>query len=611
MSKFTALALVCSAGMTASVLAQAITGPSTLQSPYMLPATGATGVKFVSIISNGNGLTTTAGTPDETYALLQRDASGNWNPQTNSPYRLVGIPDGMGAYRSEQDIAEGTFTLLVNHEIGNTVGPVQAYGLRGSHVSRWRINADPTNLLVTGGASASDTLKLWNSTTNTFTTYNSSNLLTTSNLVLGRHCSGDLALPSAYRFGNLGTDARLFMNGEEIGADGRAAVYVLSGPEAGTTYQLPALGRWSWENSVASPYPQAKTIVVGPDDATPGEVLFYIGTKTDTGNDIERAGLTNGRVWGMVINGTTTNTAGQKVESSANALGNGTLVESATFTMYQYSDLTNKTGAQLQAETNANGVMNWLRPEDAAWDLKDPSVCYFLTTNGFGSASRLWKVKFTDITQPELGGTVSILVDGQRLAATTSSISSGSGLTTVEMMDNMSVSRNGLIYIQEDVGNNPRLGRMWQYDTKTDAIKEVGISDSARFISGSSKFLTQDEETSGIFDARDILGPGWYLLCMQAHYGISTNSLVEGGQLMAAFFPDAVKACEIDIAGPGQNTAQVDGQLTADDIIVFLNWFFAADARANIAGPGQSSTPDTQFTADDIIVFLNGFFAGC
>ncbi len=116
---------------------------------------------------------------------------------------------------------------------------------------------------------------------------------------------------------------------------------------------------------------------------------------------------------------------------------------------------------------------------------------------------------------------------------------------------------------------------MWQYDTKTDAIKEVGIPDAVRFQSGGANFLTQDEQTSGVFDARDILGPGWYLLCMQAHYGISTNNLVEGGQLMAAFFPDAVKACEIDISGPCQNTAQVDGQLTADDIIVFLNGFFA------------------------------------
>jgi probable HAF family extracellular repeat protein len=65
-----------------------------------------------------------------------------------------------------------------------------------------------------------------------------------------------------------------------------------------------------------------------------------------------------------------------------------------------------------------------------------------------------------------------------------------------------------------------------------------------------------------------------------------------------------------DVAGPGQAVGS-DGALTADDIIVYLNWFFASDARADVAGAGQSSTPDGQFTADDIIVFLNRYFAGC
>ncbi len=64
-----------------------------------------------------------------------------------------------------------------------------------------------------------------------------------------------------------------------------------------------------------------------------------------------------------------------------------------------------------------------------------------------------------------------------------------------------------------------------------------------------------------------------------------------------------------DIAGPGQSVGS-DNTLTADDIIVYLNWFFAGDTRADVAGAGQSSTPDSQFTADDIIVFLNRFFAG-
>ena len=68
--------------------------------------------------------------------------------------------------------------------------------------------------------------------------------------------------------------------------------------------------------------------------------------------------------------------------------------------------------------------------------------------------------------------------------------------------------------------------------------------------------------------------------------------------------------CNTDVAGPGQSIGP-DGDLTADDIIVFLNYFFAGNLRADVAGPGQSTTVDGQFTADDIIVYLNGFFAGC
>lgn len=65
-----------------------------------------------------------------------------------------------------------------------------------------------------------------------------------------------------------------------------------------------------------------------------------------------------------------------------------------------------------------------------------------------------------------------------------------------------------------------------------------------------------------------------------------------------------------DVAGANQAVGG-DGVLTADDIIVFLGWFFAADSRANVAGPNQSTVPDSAFTADDIILFLGRYFAGC
>lgn len=67
---------------------------------------------------------------------------------------------------------------------------------------------------------------------------------------------------------------------------------------------------------------------------------------------------------------------------------------------------------------------------------------------------------------------------------------------------------------------------------------------------------------------------------------------------------------ESDVAGSNQAVGY-NGLLTADDIIVFLGWFFASDIRADVAGPNQSTTPDGNFTADDIIVFLGRYFAGC
>jgi hypothetical protein len=82
------------------------------------------------------------------------------------------------------------------------------------------------------------------------------------------------------------------------------------------------------------------------------------------------------------------------------------------------------------------------------------------------------------------------------------------------------------------------------------------------------------------------------------------------GQAVQPPPPVVVPCGASDIAGPGQS-AGADGELTADDIIVYLNAFFAGDFIADVAGPGQSPGSDREFTADDIIVFFNRFFAGC
>jgi hypothetical protein len=101
-----------------------------------------------------------------------------------------------------------------------------------------------------------------------------------------------------------------------------------------------------------------------------------------------------------------------------------------------------------------------------------------------------------------------------------------------------------------------------------------------------------------------------------AFASVSAGGLPPDRRASVSVLPDRVRVTirnvctQSDVAGPGQ-TIGADGDLTADDIIVFVNWFFAADARADVAGQGQTVGADGQFTADDIILFVNRFFAGC
>jgi len=63
------------------------------------------------------------------------------------------------------------------------------------------------------------------------------------------------------------------------------------------------------------------------------------------------------------------------------------------------------------------------------------------------------------------------------------------------------------------------------------SLQDLALSDRHRRVHPS----TQDEESSGIIDASDILGRGWFLLDVQAHKLSADPELVEGGQLLALF----------------------------------------------------------------------------
>ncbi|MGH7131368.1 MAG: GC-type dockerin domain-anchored protein [Phycisphaerales bacterium] len=69
--------------------------------------------------------------------------------------------------------------------------------------------------------------------------------------------------------------------------------------------------------------------------------------------------------------------------------------------------------------------------------------------------------------------------------------------------------------------------------------------------------------------------------------------------------------CKADVASLG-GAADDDGVLTADDVVFYLQSFFAANlVVADIASLGGGSTPDGQLTPDDLVAYLAAFFSGC
>ncbi|MFN8367816.1 MAG: choice-of-anchor D domain-containing protein [Candidatus Kapaibacterium sp.] len=447
-------------------------------------------------------------------------------------YKMSGIPDGIGAY----DNYDGTFTVLMNHEISNGLGSIRAHGNNGAFVSKWIINK--TDLSVVSGQDLIQNVKLWNGTG--YTTYNALNPMPVG---FNRFCSADLPASSALyntATGN-GTTERIFMNGEEAGDNGRLFAHIVTGPNTGTSYELPHLGKFSAENVVACPVSSDKTIVAGMDDSSPGQVYFYIGTKTNFGTEIDKAGLTNGKLYGVAVSGVTT-------ESSTAAPPANT-----PFTLIDLGSVRDSTGTTINSRSNTLGVTNFLRPEDGAWDPSNPRDFYFVTTNSFTAPSRLWRLRFNNISSPEQGGTITAVLNGTE---------------GQKMLDNMTIDNNGRILLQEDVGNNAHNGKIWQYTIATGQLKLLAQHDSTRFILGGANYLTQDEESSGIIDVQNILGPGRFLLVDQAHYPIS-GAAVEGGQLLVMFNPDSYNAT-FNTAPSSSNTPYLQSTISGGRFTSFL-----------------------------------------
>lgn len=492
---------IASAAASATAQTTYVQGPSTGSTPY-LKATSSRVTKVTSIL-----------TVDNTGSNADDSIGG---------YGMVGIPDGLGAFDNE----DGTFTVLMNHELRDTAGAVRAHGSKGAFVSKWVINK--SDLSVASGGDLIQKVYGWDTTTQ-------ANATTDATVAFNRFCSADLANQTAFYNSatGLGTQEKIFLTGEEGGTNGFVAATVVTGASAGNSYILgkfnlsqngSGVNDWGgWENVVASPFAQDKTVVIGPNDGGDGimsqSVAVYVGTKTNTGSVVDRAGLNNGTLGFVTVT------------------GNPTEIVNATTRATNITD-----GTRFSISDTASTAFS--RPEDGAWNPLNPSEFWFVTTDrldtlsdGVGSQigqTRLWKLAFDSITDPLLGGSIDLVLDGPTVNG-----------QKVNMFDNMGFNETtGTIILQEDVGGTAHNSKVWEYDPKTDRLTQLLMHDSSRFgdlgVSRTSPY-TNDEESSGVIDVTSffVADPNerrynqYYLVTDQAHYttGITTAQ-VEGGQLL-------------------------------------------------------------------------------
>lgn len=471
---------------------KAVVGPNTTTAPYVLPI--------------ADGVTVTS--------LLTVNDAGS----TNNRYELVGIPDGIGL----QAAPGGRVQVTVNHELSLDSGIVRRHGEKGAFVSDYRI--DPvSNKVVFGQDLITPAISYYDYQGGGYGQVPGAPADATSGHTaqFQRFCSGYLSYPGQFRSttGN-GTSQQFRFVNEEIGVEGR----VFAVTSLGNAVQLPRLGLQSWENTLVAPTTGDTTLVMGDDDSSNGTVTAYVGRKNRNGtNAVAQAGLTNGQNFAVTLPGVATDAAFR----SRYDVGNPVPFRLANIDW-------NQSGAAQEAEGLAKGVMQFNRVEDGAFDPSHPNDYYFITTDGGegsgdGGGGGLWRLRYNDIENPRAGGTVTLMLDGTEPI-------------TLNKPDNVTIDTHGNMLIQEDPGASESLSRILAYRIADGALGTVAQFDPAKFLTGGSQFITNDEESSGIIDAEATFGTaGTFLFDAQVHTanglppGTGKNTVqeyVENGQLL-------------------------------------------------------------------------------
>jgi Bacterial protein of unknown function (DUF839) len=419
-----------------------------------------------------------------------------------------------------------TADVLMNHELPGNRGAVRAYGQTGAFVAR--LTVDQRTGAILAGRDLITDVHYWRYLDGAYgDAPQAPDITKPHSPAFSRFCSGALTEPGQLlnrRTGN-GYAGQLYFANEENRDEGRTFAVETDG----TAWQLPHLGLFSWENTVAAANRTDTTLVMGNEDVAAGQLRAYHGTKQRTGSAVDRAGLTNGVLTVVdTVNPTVTDDAQFRA-----TYGTGTPAP----VRLDEIDWHQSGSAQNTQAAAAGLTLN--RIEDGAFDPRRPNDYYFTTTEGGDTtpdpkvgATRdgggLWRLSFQDIERPELGGTLTLLLDG-------------SEAPYLNKPDNITIDERGNLLIQEDPGGNDSLARIVAYPI-SDGARAVlaqfdpalfGVTDPTATAPADRAELTTDEESSGIIDVSGTRSQsGAFLFDAQVHLPHPDPELVEHGQLL-------------------------------------------------------------------------------
>jgi hypothetical protein len=320
----------------------------------------------------------------------------------------------------------------------------------------------------------------------------------------------------------------------------QAGVVVAYDVKSGAYRSIHGMGRHNHENSVAIPGYGHPVVLSGDDTFSAPSSQLYLysaGSAADVWAD-------RGTLWAFKSDVPAINDYGD--------LTMGGAVTGRFIEVPRAIAVGDQTG--LESWSNANGVFQFIRLEDIAYDRTTPNVVYLADTGepravpGPGTArmtrgpssfrgpymnGRLFKLVLdpADPTQ----ATLSVEIDSDVLGY--------ANPAAIHQYDNLETTRNSVL-VQEDTGshNYGTYSRIWRYDLRTKQLEVVARVDQSQVPSAP----IGSWESSGLVDVSDVFGKDMFLADVQAGSLIVDEEVRgtltyqrEGGQLLLVKIPGA------------------------------------------------------------------------